>query len=196
MSISAANAAATPVNSRLPVQHERDAEPVSRQGSFSRKPVAAEPAKPALRAARAHAVEPTPFKPLAGALCAAASARFGRLAERGVSNPTYLGSDRGGWTYFNEENGEVGIRNLNLGHGFLGLGDMGTTCLVKDDGRIILNGETLTPDHPELPGILRALEDVRQKCSDDSLLRRSFIGGNTLQPPWNPISDSHHHYVA
>ena len=194
MSIPTATAASTA--SRSQVQYERDAKPAQQRASFSRNPIGAEGVKPALRAARAHAAEPTPFKAQARALCAAASAQFGRLVERGASNPTYLGSDRGGWTYFNEENGEVGIRNLNLGHGFLGLGDAGTTCLAKSNGRIILNGETLTPDHPELPGILRALDDVRQKCSEDSLLRRSVIGGNTMRPPWDPISDSHDHYVA
>lgn len=137
---------------------------------------------------RAQRAEPTPFKPLASTLCAASAGHHARLVEQGVGNPTYIGSDKGGWTYFNEKTGEIGIHNLNLGHGFLGLGDFGTTCLVKKDGRIIFNGETLTRNHPETPRILAALETLLQKISDDKLPRRSFIGGNTLLPPWDPVS--------
>ena len=162
--------------------------------SFARKKPVHDIDGPA-RIGRAQPAEPTPFKPLARALCAAGANHHAKLVERGTGNPTYLGSDKGGWTYFNEKTGEIGIRNLNLGHGFLGLSDFGTTCLVKKDGRVIFNGETLTGNHPEAPGILAALETLLQKVSEDKLPRGSFIGGNTLQPPWDPISLHFSDYV-
>ncbi|MGJ7581954.1 hypothetical protein ACSFA3_17360 [Variovorax sp. RHLX14] len=147
------------------------------------------------RTGRARSVEPTPFKPLARALCAAGADHHARLVERGVGNPTYLGSDKGGWTYFNKANGELGICNLHLGHGILGLGDYGTTCIVKKDGRIIFNGETLTMNHPEAQNILAALDALLQKIASDDLPRGSIIGGNTLPPPWHPASIHFPEYV-
>ena len=185
MSISAATAASTA--SRSIVQPNIDGKVHARPEPYARKPQAGSAAQVA-HAGRAPALAPTPFKPLARALCAAGADHHARLVERGVGNPTYLGSDKGGWTYLNEKTGEIGIRNLDLGHGFLGLGDFGTTCLVKKDGRIIFNGETLTRNHPETPRILGALETLLQKVSEDKMPRGIFIGGNTLQPPWDPIS--------
>ena len=169
------------------VRESMDGKASAPLASFARTKPAHDIDGPA-RIGRAQPPEPTPFKPLARALCAAGAGHHARLVEQGVGNPTYLGSDKGGWTYFNEKTGEIGIRNLNLGHGFLGLGDFGTTCLVKKDGRVIFNGETLAGNHPEAPGILSALETLLQKVSEDKLPRGSFIGGNTLQPPWDPVS--------
>lgn len=169
------------------VRESNDGKTSAPLASFARKKPVNDIDGPA-RISRAQPTQPTPFKPLARALCAAGAGHHARLVEQGVGNPTYLGSEKGGWTYFNELTGELGIHNLNLGHGLMGLGDFGTTCLVKKDGRIIFNGETLTRNHPEAPRILEALETLLQKISEDKLQRRSFIGGNTLPPLWDPMS--------
>ncbi|MDB5879784.1 MAG: hypothetical protein JWQ41_3198 [Variovorax sp.] len=148
------------------------------------------------RVAHAQPVPPTPFKGLARAICNAGAEHHQRLVNRGVSNPTYLGSDRGAWSYYNVDNGEFAVRNFNVRPSILGLANYNKTLLAKSDGRIILDGEILTKDHPDAPRVLAKLEGLLQKISEDNLPRRSFIGGNTLLPPWEPGSASHHLYVS
>lgn len=147
------------------------------------------------RVAHAQPVAPTPFKALARAICNAGAKHHQRLVERGVGNPEYLGSDRGAWTYYDPDTKQVGITNFRLKDSFLGLDNYNNTLLAKEDGRLILNGETLTEDHPDTPRVLTELQGMLQKISEDNLPRRSFIGGNTLLPPWHPTSRCHGFYV-
>ena len=144
----------------------------------------------------AAAFDPTPFKAFATKLCDAGAKHRERLEARGVKNSSYLGSDKGQWVYSNPDGDETIVRHLQVKPGFRNvLHNFDNACIVKKDGRIIFDGEVLTKDHPQQAAVMKALEGILAKVSEDKLPRHSLIGGNTRHPMWDPKSPDHHKYV-
>ena len=194
MSIPRADATAS---SRLNPNLHTDAAkaaPVRTQAApFSRASTAAATASAKVTSA---AVDPTPFKAFATKFCEAGAKHRERLEARGVKNPSYLGSDGGQWAYSNPDGDEMIVRHVQVKPGLLHVFEnFDNNCIVKKDGRIIFNGETLTKDHPQQAEVMKALEGVLTKISEDNLPRHSLIGGNTRHPMWDPKSPNHSDYV-
>ena len=180
-------------NNNINTDTAKDATVKTQAGPFSRLSTSATAATAKVATA---AFDPTPFKAFATKLCDAGAKHREKLEARGVKNSSYLGSDRGMWVYANPENKEMLVKHLQVKPGLRNILDnFDNTCIVKKDGRIIFNGESLTKDHPQQAEVMKALESVLTKVSEDSLPRNSLIGGNTRHPMWDPKSSDHDDYV-
>lgn len=192
MSIPRANA--TPINRPNPsIDAAKDATAKTQAGPFSRLSTGAATATAKVATATA---EPTPFKAFATKLCDAGAEHRQRLDARGVRHSSYLGSDKGTFVYSNPSNGEMVLRHVQVKPGILNLlHNFDNACIVKKDGRILFDGEVLTKEHPQHADVMKALEGVLAKISDDTLPRHSLIGGNMRHPMWDPKSSDHDKYV-
>lgn len=159
--------------------------PPPRHAPFVRKPSPAVGAYPP---------GPAPPRPLATALCQTCAGLRQQLESGRATHPTYVGSHHGSWIYSDPETGQAGVRNLDLDRG-PGLADFGSTCLLKPDGRIVFNGETLTAGHPDLPDVEKALGELLRAASRGGMKREGVVAGKPLQPPWDPGARTHPHFV-
>lgn len=195
----------------------KDANAPTRVQPFSRQPTAAEVLSSGLATGAAHeaaanAAEQTPFKAFAAKVCDAGEKLRLQLEKNGVKNPAYLGSNWGSTVLSNPANGEVVVRNLRVRTGIfdhqkvgndspaqkdklLNIQNFGNLCQVKKDGRIIFDGETLTKAHPDHARVLKALDDILNKVSGNTLNRFGFLH-SSRDAPWLTDALDHSKYVA
>ncbi|MGJ7581952.1 hypothetical protein ACSFA3_17350 [Variovorax sp. RHLX14] len=196
-----------------------DAKAPTRQATSFLKPLTAAEVLSSGQVTRAEHVaattagESTPFKDLATKLCGAGDKHRALLAERGIKNPAYLGINWGSFVYSNPKNSELVVRNLRIKpglsdlrsaakdaqqpnrDGILNMQNFGNLCQVKKDGRIILDGETVTKDHPKHAQVLKALDTLLYKISTDTLDRSSLLAANPKRMPWVAGAQGNDKYV-
>ena len=194
----------------------KDANAPTRAQPFSRQPTAAEVLSSGMATGTAHEAAAatagqTPFKAFAAEVCGAGEKLRLQLEKNGIRNPAYLGSDRGSFVFSNAETGEMVVRHTRLKTGLfdlqkagndspsqkdklLNIQNVGNLCQVKKDGRIILNGETITKAHPDHARVMRALDDIVKKISSNTLDR---FGGlhSASDSPWLADAPDHSKYV-
>lgn len=194
----------------------KDANAPTRAQPFSRQPTAAEVLSSGLATGTAHEAAAatagqTPFKAFAAELCGAGEKLRLQLEKNGIKNPAYLGTDRGSFVFSRADNGEMVVRHIRLKTGLLDLQkagndspaqkdklfnvqNVGNLCQVKKDGRIILNGETLTKAHPDHARVLGALDDILKEVSSNTLNRFGFLH-TASDSPWIAGAPDHSKYV-